>query len=176
MLTEYLTPVNITLLFLILTTMFTDLKYQKIYNHFTFPCMILGLGFNFFNNGFVEGFLKTSLLGLITGGSLLLIFYLAGGMGAGDIKFLAAVGALKGPHFVFNATLHGAIIGGLFTIIYLLVKGQLLEIVLSTFKIIRQTLTFKKLNIQLSEVEKSYLPYGFFLSLGVITWFLNIKL
>ncbi|MGM0440862.1 MAG: A24 family peptidase [Elusimicrobiota bacterium] len=176
MLKEYLTPVNITLLFLIITTTFTDLKYQKIYNHFTFPCIILGWGFNLMENGFIEGFYRTAFLGFLAGGALLFIFYMAGGMGAGDVKFLAAVGALKGPHFVFNATLHGAILGGVFTVLYLLFTGHLIETISNTATIIYRTLTLKKLNVQSKEMEGVYLPYGFFLSLGVVSWFLINKL
>ncbi|MBW2186737.1 MAG: prepilin peptidase [Deltaproteobacteria bacterium] len=39
----------------------------------------------------------TSVAGLVTGLLLLIIPYLMGGMGAGDVKALAALGALLGP-------------------------------------------------------------------------------
>jgi prepilin peptidase CpaA len=38
-------------------------------------------------------------------------------MGAGDVKLMAAIGALTGVSFVFNAFLYTAIIGGFISII-----------------------------------------------------------
>ncbi len=45
-----------------------------------------------------------SVQGLLLGFLILLIPYLAGGIGGGDVKLLAAVGAMKGPYFIFFLT------------------------------------------------------------------------
>lgn len=171
---EYLNPIDIFLFAIVFICMYTDIRFKKIYNHFTFSGIILGVGFNFLYGG-VPG-IKSSLLGLLVGGLLLFIFYLAGGMGAGDVKFLAAVGAFKGMEFVFQATLYGVIAGGVFTIFYLLFKKKLLTTFINIWQLIYRTLTLKKLNVQFDGMEKIYIPYGFFLGLGVIFHWLNTNI
>jgi prepilin peptidase CpaA len=88
----------------------TDLKSRIIYNKVIFPALIAALLLHFAVNGFV-GF-KFSLLGFVIGFSVLLIPYFCGGMGAGDVKLLAVIGALKGSAFVINTALYMGIIGG----------------------------------------------------------------
>jgi prepilin peptidase CpaA len=53
-----------------------------------------------------------SAQGLALGFALLLVPYLMGGMGAGDVKALAALGALLGPWDVFGVFLCSALAGG----------------------------------------------------------------
>ena len=48
-----------------------------------------------------------------------------GGIGAGDVKLLAAIGAWKGTIFVLYTGVYGAIIGGLISLIILLRKNTL---------------------------------------------------
>ena len=60
--------------------------------------------------------LSISIAGLVIGMALLYLPYAAGGMGAGDVKFLGAIGAIKGPWFVFITFLATAIIGGIMAI------------------------------------------------------------
>ena len=87
-----------------------DLARRKIPNWLTFGLMGLGLVMGFIAGG-LEG-LADSLQGLLLGGALLFIPFLLGGMGAGDVKLLAAIGALKGSSFVLRAFLYGALAGG----------------------------------------------------------------
>ena len=54
----------------------------------------------------------TALLGLLLGGALLLIPYLLGGTGGGDVKALAALGALFGPAEIFQMFLYTGLFGG----------------------------------------------------------------
>ena len=46
-----------------------------------------------------------------------------GKMGAGDVKLMGAVGSILGPAGVFNAFLFTAIVGGIYAIIILLMRG-----------------------------------------------------
>lgn len=55
---------------------------------------------------------SSALLGLLLGGALLLIPYLLGGTGGGDVKALAALGALLGPVAIFQMFLYSSLIGG----------------------------------------------------------------
>jgi len=91
-------------------SLITDLRSRKIWNAVTLPAMGFGLAANTASDG-VSGFAFAGL-GLLAGFALLLIPYLLGGMGAGDVKLLAAIGALQGPAFVFYAFLYTAVAGG----------------------------------------------------------------
>ena len=92
----------------------TDVRSSKIPNLITFPLMLVGLIAHGYFNG-LEGFLF-SLKGFGIGFSLLFIFYMLGGMGAGDVKLMGAVGAIIGPTDVFVAFLTTACLGGLYAI------------------------------------------------------------
>jgi prepilin peptidase CpaA len=55
----------------------------------------------------------SALLGTVAGASVFLIFYLLGGMGAGDVKLMAGFGALLGARRLFEAALWTAGCGGI---------------------------------------------------------------
>jgi prepilin peptidase CpaA len=56
--------------------------------------------------------LGSALSGLLLGLALLMPAHIFGATGAGDVKLLAAFGALLGPADVFDAFLRAAILGG----------------------------------------------------------------
>ena len=98
----------------------TDIRNHRVPNWLTFSGMVVGLASYFLTGGF--GGLLFSAEGLILGFALLIPFYMAGGMGAGDVKLLAAVGALLGPFGVMKAFLCTALVGGAYAIILLAVS------------------------------------------------------
>ena len=89
-----------------------DITRQKIPNLLTYPTVLLALLFYGFSRGFDGILFSTS--GLALGIGLLTVPYLMGGMGAGDVKLLGAVGAVLGPVGVFNGFLLTALVGGLY--------------------------------------------------------------
>ena len=146
---------------------YTDIKYRKVYNFVTFPTVILGLGFNFFYSG-VPG-LKDSLAGFAAGFLFLFIFYLLGGMGAGDVKFMSAIGTLKGFDFVVMGGFYGAIFGGIAAIIVLFTKKNLLPTLKKLFFALLALITFRTPeSLKFDETKSVYLPYTVFLSLGML--------
>jgi prepilin peptidase CpaA len=60
-------------------------------------------------------------LGIALGMSFLLIPYILGGMAAGDVKLMGAVGAALGPSGVIVAFLYSAIAGGVYALILMLI-------------------------------------------------------
>lgn len=56
--------------------------------------------------------LQNGLYGLLAGFSLLFVLWMMRAMGAGDVKFMAALGAWIGPEQTFYAVLAGGLIGG----------------------------------------------------------------
>jgi len=72
-----------------------DVQSRRIPNYLTLLTALSGLGFHFGAQGWPG--VAQGLLGLAVGLVLMIPFYLKGGMGAGDVKALAALGAWLGP-------------------------------------------------------------------------------
>jgi leader peptidase (prepilin peptidase)/N-methyltransferase len=105
----------------LLTVIFIDLHHQIIPDKISLPGIVIGFLGSFFNHPHVTW--QQSVLGLLIGGGILYSVaagyaLLTGkdGMGGGDIKLLAMIGAFLGwqslLYIVFASSLSGAIIGG----------------------------------------------------------------
>jgi prepilin peptidase CpaA len=108
------------LILVLLICVITDLKSRKIYNNIIFPALLLGICSHMVASGWSGLFF--SLKGFLLGLGLLLIPYLMNGMGAGDVKLLALIGALKGSLFVFYTAIYMGLIGGLIALGILLFR------------------------------------------------------
>ena len=95
----------------------------KVPNWVTFPFIISGWIYSTAAFGF-EG-LGWSLLGTVIGLALLLPAYAIGGMGAGDVKLLAALGAWLGPVESLWVAMFAAMTGGVLGLIVALARGYL---------------------------------------------------
>jgi prepilin peptidase CpaA len=100
----------------------TDLRRRRIFNALTVPVMALGLVLG----GAADGFsgLTSATLGLLLGAALFLLPVAFLGRGAGDLKLLAAVGALGGPSFVVWCALLTGVAGAVFAAAVLLSKRR----------------------------------------------------
>src|SRR5687767_4094608 len=105
----------------LLYAVFTDLRVRRISNKLTYPIMLLGLLGNLALSGWPG--VQHASLGWLAGLGIMLIPFLLGAMGAGDVKLVAAIGAVKGPEFVLIATLYACVAGGLLAI-YFLIKER----------------------------------------------------
>jgi|OpeIllAssembly_1097287.scaffolds.fasta_scaffold756728_2 prepilin peptidase CpaA len=112
----------------LLATSLTDLAHRRIPNIITYPLAACGLVCHFASAG-TNG-LIFALTGILAGAALLLPFYMLGGMGAGDVKLLAASGSILGPEEVLVAFLYSALIGGLYAIVVLYRHGALREAII----------------------------------------------
>ena len=100
-----------------------DLKTHKIPNYLTFGAALAGLAYNLIFHGL--GGLGDGILGMLLGFGLLIVPYLMGGMGAGDVKALAALGAWLGPRLTFILFCYMGIAGGIIALLVLWWKGLL---------------------------------------------------
>ena len=103
----------------------TDLRTRRIPNPLILTGLGLGLGLNFVARGWTG--LGWSALGALLGLGLFLPFFALGGMGGGDVKLLAALGALLGPRDLLAVALVGAVAGGLFALAAAARRGQLVQ-------------------------------------------------
>ena len=69
--------------------------------------------------------LTTGTFGLLTGFGLLIVPWLMHGMGAGDVKLMAAIGVWLGPLLTLYSFALGAIIGGITAVVMILSTGRL---------------------------------------------------
>lgn len=102
------------LVMLLSAAVFTDIRYGKIYNKVTFPCMAAGLTLSLVNGGFHGLLLSLAGMGLVLGLYLLIP---SKSFGGGDIKLMMAVGSLIGFKLAVWAILFSAAIGGILALI-----------------------------------------------------------
>lgn len=162
---------NIILVTFLLICSFTDIAYRKVLNLISYPTIFSGIVLNTFFYGF-NG-LKDSVLGALLGCTMLIGFFLIGGMGAGDVKFMMAVGALKGWNFTLFGGIYGIIIAGIFAIIIMAYKGTLTK----SLKKVYQFFVFLfglKTVVPIDKESTIHLPYCFFLSLGMFLQLLDV--
>ena len=115
-----------------------DYEHKIIPDIITLPGIVLGLGAGSYLVGWVD-----SGLGFLVGGGLfyLLAVLSRGGMGGGDIKFIAAVGALLGWQKVLLVIVLGATLGAVIGLILMVAQKK---------------------------DRKSQIPFGPFLAIGTL--------
>ncbi|HEV2619345.1 MAG TPA: A24 family peptidase [Acidobacteriaceae bacterium] len=100
-----------------------DVKSRRIPNYITFPSILAGLAMHLALGGWRQ--LLSSLAAGLICGLALLAFYIAGGMGAGDVKLMTAVGCIAGLPYVAYLLILTAICGGAMAILLALFRGSL---------------------------------------------------
>ena len=88
-----------------------DLARRRISNWTSMAALIGGIGCQIARHGWMG--VPLALAGAACGFLVFLIFYMLGGMGAGDIKLMTGFGALLGYSRLFEAALWTAGMGGL---------------------------------------------------------------
>jgi prepilin peptidase CpaA len=158
---------NTVLMLLLIICLATDLRERKIYNMVLIPALLFGLGYNFFMGSW-PGLLQ-SIEGILAGLGLLIIPFAMGGMGGGDVKLLAVIGAVMGPLFVFYTALGMGLMGGIIAIMVLIYKGQAFRFLTSCLRGLWTMLTtgFQVIHFDFDH-EKTTIPYGVAIAAGAI--------
>lgn len=154
---------NILLIAVLMICFITDIIKRKIYNMVILPSLCIAVILNVWFRG-IEG-ISFSLIGFVTGLAILLIPYLLGGMGAGDVKLLAFIGTLKGSMFVLNTAFYMAIIGGAMAIAIIIYKKQIIPFFKSFFSWAFSFFIGVKYKLQVP--SESY-PYGTAIVVGAL--------
>jgi prepilin peptidase CpaA len=152
---------NAILILLFLSAIVTDLKWNRIYNLQTYPAMAFGLVLGFAAAGTYGALM--SFLGLVVGVSLLFVFYLLGGVGAGDVKLLGAIGALKGLSFVLWTMFYTGLVGGAMALAVIIWRGSVWQTLKNLVFFARHPLSFQR---EQDPQQHQYLPYGLAISIG----------
>ena len=149
-----------------------DLATRRIPNWITVPGAALGLAIQSYYGGWHGA--VSSLVGALLGFSFFMLLYLAGGMGAGDVKLAAAVGALVGAQSFVLVFVVTGLLGGIAALVLALARGRLRQTLDRTAALLRN---FGRL--RWSEVRSASdldapgalrLPYGAVIAGGALTF------
>lgn len=111
---------SLLLIAIVLIAAATDARALRIPNYLVLLAGISGLAFNFWYGGSPS--LAMAMLGSLTGFALLIPLYAIGGMTAGDVKWLAALGAWYGPKGILSIFILSGLILGSIALGFLLVN------------------------------------------------------
>lgn len=103
------------------TATFTDLRSRRIPNWLVFPFLLAGIVVS----GWLHGWhgIGQSMAGLGLGALLFGILFFMGGMGMGDVKLCAAIGAWVGPRQLITAIVLTGITGGIMAVCWAAAGG-----------------------------------------------------
>lgn len=146
-----------------------DLKSRRIPNFLTIGGSLAGLGFQLGFHG-LPGLLDGAE-GLGLGFILLLVPYLLGGMGAGDVKASAALGAWLGLQRAFLLFIYMGICGGLIILVVWLWQRRLLAGLRQGWHFLLNWLlcrSFDSKPPQPVSLKSGSIPYGAAMALGMV--------
>ena len=152
-----------------------DVQHHRIPNWLTYPGILLGLGFR----GVLFGWkgLLSALVGCLLAGGIMLLFYVVRAMGAGDVKLMAAIGALVGPREVGAVLIATGIFGGVLAIAIALYRRRMI----STLKNLGSVVKFHAWagaqahpELNLDNPVALRMPYGLAIALGTLYAFVAV--
>jgi prepilin peptidase CpaA len=169
-------PIWVVTVTLIVAAVIDGLK-LKVPNWITFPMIITGWIYSTAFSPYAgwEG-LAYTLLGTFVGLALLLPAYAIGGMGAGDVKLLAGVGAWVWSLTTLYAFAVSAVVGGVLAVLMVVIRRKWFKHHSQFWMICNEILTVKdpeKLAAIAAERKSSMmlLPYGIPIAIGTIAYF-----
>lgn len=153
---------------------YTDLRSRRIPNWLVYPFLVAG----FVVSGWTHGWhgILMSLEGLALGAVILGFFFWLGGMGMGDVKLCAAIGAWIGPSQLLIALVITGMAGGIMAICWAALGGFLGELFSGTSELV---LGWKKRGqlahpeMVLSNPKRRKLPYAPAIAIGTLLSFFS---
>ena len=163
------TVIFTTTLLFVAACVLNDVRTLRIPNKLTAPAMIAGLALNAGYAGWSG--VQTSLAGF--GLATLLLFgpFALGGVGAGDVKMMSAVGALLGPRLVLESLVIGIALGGVFAVVHLARIARFREKLSSLGQMIGAAVVMRSLvplKLSPTAADAVVLPYSLPLGLGTL--------
>ena len=159
---------------LLIISVITDLRTQKIYNWVTFPGMACGLVLNVIGSG-ASGILL-GVEGMLVG-MVWIVLVLLRGSGFGDLKLLMTVGAFMGPVFTGWTILYTAIAGGVMGIVFALRRRVLKHTVKNAVigaHVFAAVQSADSLNGMVEQSKAGKMAYAPAIAVGVLlTWLLK---
>jgi prepilin peptidase CpaA len=164
---------NYILLALLICCAATDVRSGRIPNLASMTFAAVGVALHSFAGG-TAGFLF-SAAGIATGLGLLIVPYLMGGMGAGDVKLMGAVGSFLGARATVEAFLVIAVFGGLYAVGLVFVRRDVFKGFFSEKAVLLVSMVALRQYIPLqtgNSGQRPRLKYGVAIAVGTITYLL----
>ena len=164
----------------VIVAAYIDGKYLKVPNKITFPMIFAGwiysaVSYGIAGDGWYVG-LWWSLAGTAVGLMTLLPAYSIGGMGAGDVKMMAAIGAWVHVAITLYAFCVGTIVGAILAVGMILLSGEGKKHWNQFFFLANEIAAIRNPEV-LSEIAANrkssmrLLPYGIPLAIGTVGYF-----
>jgi prepilin peptidase CpaA len=134
----------------------TDLRSRRIPNPLTFGAAIAAFALHGFAPG--GGGFVFSATGWVVGIAMFFPFFALGGLGAGDVKLLGAIGACLGGSAVFVVGLYAAAAGGVFAVLIAWRAGYLPTALRNLFFFITYWKTFGLKPIEGFDLNQTQAP------------------
>ena len=148
----------------------TDWRSRRIPNWLTVPGLVLGIAVNSWLHGWPGA--KASLLGAGLGLAMLLPFVLIRSLGAGDWKFVGALGAFLGPENLLTVLVLGILVNGVMALIMIVRKKRLRETLRNLGRMLAAFLTMHLPgpDLTLDNPDLVKVPFGVAVAIAVILY------
>lgn len=146
-----------------------DVRTRRIPNSLTLGGAVIGLAYWTVTHGASGVF--HSVLGWLAGLALFLPFFALGGLGAGDVKLVASMGAWLGPTMAMWTALYAALAGGVMAVLVALATGYFntaLVNVMALLNHFRETGVRPHPDLTLSRSTGPRLPYALPITAGTL--------
>ena len=159
----------------------TDIWKFKVYNALTLPLLAAGLLYHGFRHDLAD-----SLLGVMFGFAALVPLYIVGGMGAGDVKLMAAVRDWLGIPLTFYVFIASSLAAGVYAVGLVVWTGRVGETVVNLHIMWLRLASVGRylgaddqveLEVRRSDRRKRIIPFAAMVAIGLVAtliWTQNV--
>ena len=167
------TTLKLLLMAIVVVAAIYDLRFRRIPNWLNLSGVVLGVLVN--TVLFAGSGLAVAALGI---GCSLLVYvplYLIRGMGAGDVKLMAAVGAIAGPWNWLGIFIATALLGGVVSLVFVGLKGRFQQTCLNVGLIVNELCQLRlpaKSNphLDVRDPQALGMPHGALIAMGAVAF------
>lgn len=146
---------------LLIISFITDIKSMKIPNKITIPAMCLGVFVHFLGDGIIG--VWRALEGGGIGFGIMLILYLCGAVGGGDVKLFGAIGTWVGTYLTLTTMMYSIFVAGFIGIVILLWRKEALQRIKAVFVSLFGSILLKSI-VPIQANAKGQLQFPFMLA------------
>jgi prepilin peptidase CpaA len=167
----HFSAIQILLIIVVLAAAATDIRSRRIPNWLTLSGVCAGLAANALTAGWPG--LRTSLAGMLLGFAAYFALYCLRAMGAGDVKLMAAVGAIVGPQNWIAIFIASAIAGGVLALGLMIGRGRVKETLNNTLYIVGELAHFRapfqrRKDLDIRDPGALNMPHGVAIAAGTV--------
>jgi prepilin peptidase CpaA len=164
---------KIVLIAILFVAAIYDFRFRRIPNWLNLSGVILGVAIN--TLFFAQNGLLAAVLGIAFSLLVYVPLYLIRGMGAGDVKLMAAVGAIAGPWNWLGIFLATALLGGVVSLVFVAFKRRLHQTCFNVALVVAELSQFRLPSKSDSQLDIRHpravgMPHGVLIALGALAF------